>query len=635
MNILSIENISKTYGDKVLIDHVSFGIEEGERIGLIGINGAGKSTLLKIMAGLELPETGRVTKGSRTVVHVLPQEPVFDLNATIIEQVFAGDEPVFQILRQYEALLTQPINTGRQQSKLIHLQDKLDQLSAWQLEHEAKAVLTKLGITEFDRAVGTLSGGERKRVALARALIQPSDLLILDEPTNHIDNEHVMWLEDYLQKRKGALFMVTHDRYFLDRLVSRIVELDFGQLYRYTGNYHAFLEAKLARSEGQRASEDKRQNFLRNELEWIKRGAKARSTKSKVRTSRYYQVAEQAPASQHEVIELSSVASRLGRTVIELQHVSKRIDGRLLIDDFTYLVSRADRIGIIGPNGSGKSTLLKVMAGKLSPDQGNVVIGSTVKIGYFSQEHEEMTEEERVIDYIRKEAEWIDMVDGRRLSATQLLEHFLFRASTQWTPIAKLSGGEKRRLALVRMLISAPNVLLLDEPTNDLDIPTLAILESFLDDFPGAVIVVSHDRYFLDRIVEKVFAYEGSGKITQYSGNFSDYVAKRPIEIEKIARTSVPAQDIKSAAQRGTRTIVKFTYQEQKDYEHIDQWIAEAESELAYVNQQMEEASSDYGKVQSLYIEKQKLDQKIDQLIERWTYLNERSQEIGRTESPH
>lgn len=635
MNILSVENVSKTYGDKTLLDRVSFGIEEGERIGLIGVNGAGKSTLLKVIAGLEKPETGNIALSQGAVIHYLPQEPVFDQGETILNQVFAGDMPVMRLLREYEALLLQEDQGATYQRQLIRLQEQLDQSSAWQLEHEAKTILTKLGITQFERVVGTLSGGERKRVALARAFISPCDLLILDEPTNHIDHEHAMWLEEYLQKRKGALFMVTHDRYLLDRLVNRIFELDFGHIYRYTGGYHAFIEAKLAREESQRASEEKRQNFLRNEINWILRGARARSTKSKVRTQRYYDVLEQAPAATHDVLELSSVASRLGKTVIELEHVNTGFGEQILIRNFTYLVLRHDRLGIVGPNGSGKSTLLKIMAGQLVPDQGTVTIGATVKIGYFLQEHEDMTETERVIDYVRKEAEWIDMVDGKRLSAAQLLERFLFPASMQWTPIAKLSGGEKRRLALVRILMSAPNVLLLDEPTNDLDIPTLSILESFLDDFAGAVIVVSHDRYFLDRVAEKIFAFEGHGEITSYNGNFTDYLAKRPMLTDLAKQVDGHGQRSeqldKTDHSRQRRKTLKFTYQEQKDFEQIDQLVANAEEALNKILQQMEQAASDYGKIEELFKEKRKLELEIDHLIERWTYLNERAEEIEKS----
>lgn len=631
MNILSAENVYKSYGDKVLVDSVSFGIEEGDRIGLIGVNGTGKSTLLKLVAGLESPESGTVTLGGRIVVHYLPQEPVFDPAATVLEQVFYGDTPVMRLLRQYEETLdavSQASHTSDQQAKLIRIQTQLDEMDAWQLEHEAKVILTKLGITDFRAVVGTLSGGQRKRIALARALIEPSDLLILDEPTNHIDNESIVWLEAYLQKRQGALFMVTHDRYFLDRVVNRIFELDGGKLYRYPGNYNTFLETKLEREAQLRSSEDKRQNFLRNELEWIKRGPKARGTKQKARTNRYYDVLEQSPDVGTEGLDISVARSRLGKTVIELQNVSKGYAAHPLIQDFTYIVLRYDRIGIVGPNGSGKSTLLKLMTGKHVPDSGSVVVGSTVKIGYFSQEHEEIDGSQRVIEYIREEAEYVETADGENISAAQMLERFLFPGSLQWTPIAKLSGGEKRRLALLRMLMSAPNVLLLDEPTNDLDIPTLSVLESYLEDFPGAVIVVSHDRYFLDRVVEKVFSFERNGHISKQFGNYSEYLAHRPVDSETTPVARTPETET-GDVQQPTRTTLKFTYKEQKEYEGIDERIAETEQSLRDTTKQMEGAGGDYEQLQTLYANQQTLESLLSELLERWTYLNERAEEIA------
>ncbi|MHB1684633.1 MAG: ABC-F family ATP-binding cassette domain-containing protein [Bacilli bacterium] len=646
MNIISADKLYRSYGDKVLLDCVSFGMDEGDRIGLIGVNGAGKSTLLKLVAGVESPESGAVTVGGRAVVQYLPQEPVFDKDASVLDQVFYGDAPVMRVLRQYEEMLevsSQSPLTGEQQARLLRLQSQLEAMDGWQLEHEAKGILTRLGVTDFQAAVGALSGGQRKRIALARALIQPADLLILDEPTNHIDNETVLWLETLLQKRKGALLMVTHDRYFLDRVVNRIFELDRGRLYQYPGNYRAFLENKLAREAQEMASEEKRQNFLRNEIEWIKRGPKARGTKQKARTDRYYEILEQTPAAGSGVLEWSAAASRLGNTVIELEDVTKAYGERVLIRDFSYLVKKRDRIGVVGPNGSGKSTLLKLLAGIETPDRGSVVIGATVKVGYFSQEHEELGGNQRVIEYIREMAHYVETADGQSISAAQMLERFLFPSSVQWTPIAKLSGGEKRRLALLRMLMSGPNVLLLDELTNDLDIPTLSVLESYLDDFPGAVIVVSHDRYFLDRVVENVFAFEGDGKISRYLGDFSDYSARlatastAPAPPLEPRETSASAQLGRGEEERGAplqkRTPFKLTFREQKEYEEIEDRIAEAEQSRLEIAEQMERAGGDYERVQALFADQQAVEARLNELLERWTYLSERVEEIEQSRS--
>jgi ABC transport system ATP-binding/permease protein len=680
MNILSAEIIYKSYGDKVLLNHVSFGIEEGDRIGLIGVNGAGKSTLLKMVAGYESPESGTITLGGKVTVHYLPQEPVFDEEQSVLNQVFRGETPVMKLIRDYEELLDfleQSPDEKDKQEKLIRLQTKLDELDGWQLEHEAKTILTKLGITDFQASVGTLSGGQRKRIALARALIQPSDLLILDEPTNHIDNESANWLEKYLQRRKGALLMITHDRYFLDRVVNRIFELDNGQLYRYPGNYNTYLETKLARIADEQATEEKRRNFLRNELEWIKRGPRARGTKQKARTDRYNELLDQTPEAKSDLLEISTVSTRLGKSVIELDHVTKGYESEPVVQDFSYIVLRNDRIGIIGPNGSGKSTLLKMMAGVLSPDSGFVEAGQTVKIGYFSQEHEEMDTSKRVIEYIRDVAERVETADGETISVSQMLERFLFPGPLQWTPIEKLSGGEKRRLALLRILVTAPNVLLLDEPTNDLDIPTLSVLEAYLDDFPGAVVVVSHDRYFLDRVAEKIFALDGDGSISKHFGNYSDYLDRlageflpetgekkgkadktgKPDRIGKQDRQSrqewsekqdrsdktgvlgqnkqlaesdkhvVDSQEVSGEQYQRQRTL-KFTYKEQKDYEEIDGKIANTEVELSEVNKLMDKACGDVGKLQELFAKQQSLEATLNDLIERWTYLNELAEKI-------
>ncbi|KPV44555.1 ABC-F family ATP-binding cassette domain-containing protein [Alicyclobacillus ferrooxydans] len=651
-NILSAEDVCKSYGEKVLVDHISFGIDEGERIGLIGINGTGKSSLLKIIAGVDSPDSGSITLASAARVHYLPQEPEFEQGANVLSAVFHGNTHEMQTIRDYEAALEQvnenPNDLGAQE-RLIRLQSRMDDLHAWEMEYEAKTILTRLGITDFQAVVGTLSGGQRKRIALARALIQPADLLILDEPTNHIDDESAAWLENYLAARKGALLMVTHDRYFLDRVANRIFELHQGRLYQYPGNYNAFLEAKLQRETEQAASEDKRQNFLRNELKWIQRGARARGTKQKARTERYYDVLNQNTAPTQESIDLSSVSSRLGKTVIELQDVSKGYNGPSLIDHFSYIVLRDDRIGIIGPNGMGKSTLLKLMAQQMTPDDGSVVVGSTVKIGYFSQEHEEMPLDMKVIDYIRDEAEYIETADGESITAAQMLERFLFPGHLQWTPISKLSGGEKRRLSLLKTIMSAPNVLLLDEPTNDLDIPTLSILESYLDDFAGSVIVVSHDRYFLDRVCEKIFAFEGHGVISVHFGNFSEYMSRQKENGAPSSTTQGNHADTraklpdKSAAGpvRGNDDQpeipkpkkLKFSWSEQKEYETIDSDIANVEESLQLVSKKLEAAGSNYGLVQELYNEQQELEQKLNHLLERWTYLNELAEAIEKSQN--
>lgn len=630
MHLLSAEHIHKMYGEKILLDDVSFGIDEDDRIGLIGVNGTGKSTFLKIIAGLEWPDAGKITPSSHVLVHYLPQNPEFEQTSSVLDQVFYGDRPVMKLLRDYQrvvdALASDPGDT-RLQDKLIRMQSALDSMNAWALEHEAKIILTQLGIRDFEAVVGTLSGGQRKRVALARALITPCDLLVLDEPTNHIDNQMAAWLESYLQKRKGALLMVTHDRYFLDRVTNRIFELDYGHLYRYEGNYNTFLAGKVQREAQERASEEKRQNFLRNELEWISRGPRARGTKQKARTERYYDVLENTPESSKETLDLSTPASRLGNTVIELHQVTKGYHGPAVINNFSYILLRNDRIGIVGPNGSGKSTLLKLMAGKHMPDNGRVVIGSTVKIGYFAQEYEEMDGSQRVIEYIREVAEYVQTADGHTITAAQMLERFLFPGHLQWTPLAKLSGGERRRVALLRTLMEAPNVLLLDEPTNDLDIPTLAILESFIDDFQGAVVAVSHDRYFLDRIVDKIFAFEGQGNIIEHLGDFSSYLDAKVVE-EVVSQKPLPSAIVIHATGDEKKPALKFTYQEQKEYDQIDGVIADAEQRLAIVTQKMQQAGGDYAKLQTLYDEQKALEAKLDLLLERWTYLNEFAEKI-------
>ncbi|HWQ44012.1 MAG TPA: ABC-F family ATP-binding cassette domain-containing protein [Desulfosporosinus sp.] len=644
MNVLTAENLTKSYGEKVLFADISFGIEDGEKIAIIGVNGTGKSTLLKILAGVEWPDQGKVTKGNSVSLEYLPQNPEFEDEATVLQQVFKGNSPVMQLLKEYEMAL-EKLNDDSEQPKLqqalITLGQRMDELDAWQLENEAKAILTKLGISKFDTLVGTLSGGQRKRVALASALINPTDILILDEPTNHIDNDTVDWLEQYLNKRKGALVMVTHDRYFLDRVVGRVLELDQGKLYPYPGNYSRFLELKVEREEQVEATERKRQNLFRNELAWMRRGARARTTKQKARIDRFEQLQADKPADYGDRVEMPVGSSRLGKKILECNHVQKGFPDRgVLIKDFNYILLRNDRIGIIGPNGSGKSTLLNLIAGRLTPDDGSIELGATVNMGYFTQENTYLNPDIRVIDEIKAVAEVIPTSDGGFITASQMLERFLFPPAVQWTQISKLSGGEKRRLYLLRILMGAPNVLLLDEPTNDLDIQTLTILEGYLDEFPGAVIAVSHDRYFLDRITDKIFSFEGEGVIRSYVGNYSDYreqVYAAEQEVVQAANLASLAktyrdkfvQSEKGEPERKKERPLKMTFKEQQDFAQIDAQIAQVEEDLQKNNQLMNDMGSDFGKLTELVAIQKTLEEKLDDMMDRWTYLNELAEKIA------
>ncbi|MGE5606901.1 MAG: ABC-F family ATP-binding cassette domain-containing protein, partial [Bacteroidota bacterium] len=527
MNLLSAEKIAKTYGVKSLFSELSFGIAEGEKIGLIGVNGTGKSTLLKILAGIEHADSGQVTCANNARIGYLSQNPFFNPESTVLESAIEGNSPLMKLVREYETVLSQAQERAADleiQQKLLYLGQKMDEADAWQIESEAKTILTKLGIIDFTAKMGLLSGGQRKRVALAAALISPADLLILDEPTNQIDNQTVDWLEGYLKERKGALLMVTHDRYFLDRVVERIFELNGGKLFSYTGNYSLFLEKKAEREELEQSIAAKRKNLYRQELAWIRRGAKARSTKQQARIDRFEKLqSEMAEQVNNDTIEITAGSTRLGKKIVALRNLHKQFAGKPIIANFNYAFSHKDRVGIIGPNGIGKSTLLNLIVGNLEPDEGEVEVGPTVKFGFFTQEHFGMDERLRVIDYIKEVAEFLPTNDGGMISATQMLERFLFPSGIQYNPIAKLSGGEKRRLYLLRILMGAPNVLLLDEPTNDLDIQTLTVLEDYLDEFPGVVITVSHDRYFLDRVVEKLLAFGANGTIQHFVGNYTDY----------------------------------------------------------------------------------------------------------------
>lgn len=628
MNILNAENISKSYSEKILLKNISLGISQGDKIGVIGINGTGKSTFLKIIAGREVPDEGRITKGSSITVEYLPQSPDLHPEATVLEQIFRGNTPVMKLIREYEEALQ--AGDGDAIMKLTHEMDATD---AWSIESEAKTILTKMGIFDFNAKLCTLSGGQKKRIALAAALINPSDLLILDEPTNHLDNDIIDYLEVYLNKRKGALLMVTHDRYFLERVTNKIIELDRGSLYEYYGNYNDFLEKKLLREEMERASEEKRQNLLRKELAWIKRGAKARSTKQKARIQRFEELRDREPNFLDDKLEISVGGTRLGRKIIEIYDIAKAYGENQLIRDFSYILLRDDRIGIIGPNGIGKSTLINIIAGRIAPDRGQVDIGDTVKIGMFSQETYHMDDDMRAIEYVKEGAEYISNAEGYRLSASQMMELFLFNSTLQWTPIGKLSGGERRRLHLLRVLMEAPNVLLLDEPTNDLDIETLTILEDYLESFPGAVIAVSHDRYFLDKVAEKIFYFEGDGNIAQYTGNYSDFK-------EKYDRTAANKEDGKDDKDnkskieevgknsRNKPKPLKFTYKEQKEYEEIDEVIAAIEDNIQELEKEINKAASDYELLQKLLFEKEEQEKLLEEKMERWVYLNELAEKI-------
>ncbi len=588
MNILNIEHISKIFGDKTIFDDVSLGVHQGDKIGVLGVNGTGKSTLLKIIAGLETADEGEVIFGRGIRTAFLPQNPEFPDGAKVLSYVTEGK----------------------------HDPDGGEPVS------EAKAILTKLGICDFEETVDHLSGGQKKRVALARTLVDPADVLILDEPTNHIDNDMALWLEDYLKRFKGVLIMVTHDRYFLDRVTNKIAEIDKGKLYTYDSNYSGFLALKTQREEMELAAERKRRSLLRTELEWVKRGPQGRGTKQKARLDRYEQLKNMEGPREARNVEMDSVGTRLGKKTIELHRISKAYGEKKLIKDFTYIILRDDRLGIIGPNGCGKSTLMKIITGRLVPDSGEVVTGDTVKIGYFAQENEDMEDDIRVIDYIRDVADYIQ-TPGGKISASQMLERFLFTPSMQYTPLSKLSGGEKRRLYLLKVLMDAPNVLVLDEPTNDLDIATLRVLEDYLDSFQGIVLTVSHDRYFLDRIAGRIFAFEGGGEIKQYEGGYTDYLrAVKPAEQTKPKEKT----DKKSWKQKDTR--LRFSYKEQREYETIDEDIERLEEKIASVGQQMEENASQYTKLAELTEEKSKLEEQLNGKMERWVYLNDLAEKI-------
>ena len=599
MNLLTIEGISKSYTEKILLNQVSLGINEGDKIGILGINGTGKSTLLKVIAGVEEADKGTVTKGKKVRIAYLPQTPVLEENRTILENVVKGKKAE----EEYR-----------------------------NLEGEAKAMLERLGILDSSAYPIFLSGGQKKRIALVQVLLTPADILVLDEPTNHLDYEMTEWLEGYLNRYRGVLVMVTHDRYFLDKVTNRIIEIDRGKLYSYMGNYAKFVEGKAQREEMILASERKKKSLYRMELEWMMRGARARSTKQKAHIQRFEQLRDREKISADKSVEIQSVSSRLGRKTIEINGISKGFDGNILISEFSYILLPGDRIGIVGSNGCGKSTLLKLIQGILEPDSGTVEVGQTVKIGYFSQENEALDETKRVIDYIRDVAEVIQTEDGT-VTASQMLERFLFTGAMQYTLIGKLSGGEKRRLYLLRVLMEAPNILILDEPTNDLDITTLTILEDYLKEFEGIVLAVSHDRYFLDKMAERIFAFEGNGIIRQYEGNFSDY--KAALTTQTQVQQNQQKQDEEKETEKPLKNSwkkkeekPKFRYAEKKEYESIEGEIAQLETQIAKLEEEINQYAADYEKLRILTEEKEETERILEEKMERWVYLNDLAEQI-------
>jgi len=588
--LLSADHINKNYGMKQLLSDCSLYLDEGQKLGMIGLNGTGKSTLLRILAGVEESDEGKVTRYPNVQISFLPQNPQMNERFTVLEQVFDSFPSEYRELNEYEA----------------------------------KSILTKLGITDFEKTIGTLSGGQRKRVALAQTLICPADVLILDEPTNHLDSEMVTWLEDWLIRFSGSLIMVTHDRYFLERVTNRIVELTRGKLYFYESNYSKYLEEKLLREEIAEATERKRQTTLAREYQWIMRGARARSTKSRERIDRYETLKSQSSPENDAAVSIAGGASRMGKKIIILDSISKLFDGKTVIKPFSYNFLRDDRIGVVGRNGAGKSTLLNIIAGSLAPDTGTVDVGSTIKIGYFSQECRELDQNSRVYDFITNIAGELETSEGK-LSASKMLECFLFTPDMQYSLIGKLSGGEQRRLNLLAILLSAPNILLLDEPTNDLDIQTLAILEDYLEDFPGAVIAVSHDRFFLDRVSTSIFEVRQDGEIRRYMGGYSDYMDARPAEETAPIREK---EKTSRMPQNEEMRKLKFSFKEQREFETIDGDIATLEAALKEIAGQEQEFSSDYVKLQVLMEKRRKLEEQLEEKTERWVYLNELNEKI-------
>ena len=605
MNLLTMEHITKAYTDRVLLNDVAFSINENEKIGVIGINGMGKSTLLKVTAGIEPYDEGKISMGKQVKICYLPQTPEFEEGTTVLRAAIA---------------------------------DNVNELNQWTIEADARSMLNQLGFYDYDEKVEHMSGGQKKRIALVNALLTPADILILDEPTNHLDNAMSEWLEEYLIGFRGAILMVTHDRYFLDRVATRIVEVDQGKLYSYPGNYSEFVKLKAERQDMALATERKRKSLLRTELEWLGRGARARSTKQKAHIDRIKAMQEIKDIQEEKKVVLDSVASRMGNKTIELENISKSYGDRKLISDYSYIFLKNDRIGIIGPNGCGKTTLLKIINGIVRPDSGTIEIGQTIRIGYFSQENEYMDASMKVIDYVKEVGEYVTTSDGK-ITASQMLERFLFDGAMQWSKIEKLSGGEKRRLYLMRVLMSAPNVLILDEPTNDLDIQTLTILEDYLDHFDGIIITVSHDRYFLDRIVNRTFSFEGDGKVRQFEGGYSDYLIRKELEgldteMSLKGHAAATEGQLKKGESSSKDTWkqrkpkFKFTYKEQREFETIDDDIAKLEEKLETLDAQIAANATNSVKLRELMDKKEEAGNELDEKMERWVYLNDLNEKI-------
>lgn len=629
MLLLSATDLCKTHGLKIIFDHISLHIDSGDKIGLLGVNGTGKSTLLRILSGLAQADEGEIQTSNQLVLEYLPQHPDFDEDATVLQQIFRGESPFMKVLRNYEqtldALERYP---GDQQltQQLLDLSTQMDAQNAWQLESEAKAILNKLGIHDVSAKVQTLSGGQRKRIALAGALIRPCNLLILDEPTNHLDHEAIEFLEQHLKNKNCALLMVTHDRYFLDRVTNRILELSNGKLYAYEGNYETFLELKTQREEEQQRIQEKAQALYKQELAWMRKGVEARRTKQKARIERFYQLEDSLSVPQEDKLEISLQHSRLGKKIIELDHLHKTFGNKVCIDDLTYTVVRDDRIGIIGNNGLGKSTLLNIIGKQLPYDSGSVILGDTVRIGYYTQDNSDLPLDMRVIDYVREKGEYIHSSDGSLISAARMLERFLFSGAQQHAFIHQLSGGEKRRLYLLGVLMDDVNVLLLDEPTNDLDIQTLQILEDFIDHFNGPVLAVSHDRYFLDRIARRIFAFEGNGVVDIYTGNYSDYAEKKQ---QAEPTEAAPVSKEKKGDTRQRTQKIKFTYQEAKEYDTIEIDITALETQIQQCDLDMAANSTDFAKLNELNQQKEQLNLQLSEKMERWEYLMNKAEQIA------
>lgn len=630
MPVLSVEKISKDFRNKPLFNDVTFSIDWSERLGLIGTNGSGKTTLMRILSGEETPDTGRVIIAEGSRVGYLPQNPMFEPEETVLDAIFSRSSDALSLIHDYEAAcveLTHDHDNPALTKRIAELSSAIDAAGAWEIETNAKIILAKLGVDDLDAKMGNLSGGQRKRVALAHALIVQPDLLMLDEPTNHLDAETISWLEQYLSRYTGALLLVTHDRYFLDRVTEHILEIDRGTSQSFTGNYQYYVEKKAELELNRKVEGEKRQSLIKRELAWLKRGAKARTTKQKARIDRAHELMETPVEKERDVLDIKIATRKLGTKTIDFDKVSKAFGDKVLLKDFTYAITRGERIGIIGPNGSGKTTLLEMITERMKPDTGRVEIGSSVVIGYYDQESRALNESQRVIEYIREVAEHIPMADGSTISASQMLERFLFPPEMQYAPIAKLSGGERRRLYLLRLLMGTPNVLLLDEPTNDLDIPTLVALESFLDDFEGVVIVVSHDRYFLDRTIQKIFRFQGDGTLRGFPGDYSAFLEIREKELqaeEAKAKEKKNAPGNSVNAKPVEEKKQKLSFKEQKEFDGLEAEIAKAEAKKEQIEKELSGLSSEFEKIQSLTTEFQTVTKELESKVERWAELAER-----------